>query len=78
VYLMMLHIPGIARSQMFFKSLEDSISEDNPVRFIDAFVKKEHKCFWAKRSNKLQKIRDATKRHKKSSPSKKLLFYPKF
>ncbi|WP_165787337.1 hypothetical protein [Chryseobacterium piscicola] len=42
VYLMMLHIPGIARSQMFFKSLEDSISEDNPVRFIDAFWEDDH------------------------------------
>ncbi len=39
---MMLHIPGIARSQMFFKSLEDSISEDNPVRFIDAFWEDDH------------------------------------
>jgi hypothetical protein len=37
---MMLHIPGIARSQMFFKSLQDSISGENPVCFIDAFVEK--------------------------------------
>ena len=35
---MMQHITGIARNQMVFTSLEDSISEDNPVRFIDAFV----------------------------------------
>jgi hypothetical protein len=34
----MQHITGIARSQMFFKSLEDSISEDHPFRFIDIFV----------------------------------------
>ncbi|MEG2079525.1 hypothetical protein [Chryseobacterium sp.] len=35
---MMQHITGIARNQMVFTSLEDSISGDNPVRFIDAFV----------------------------------------
>ena len=35
---MMQHITGIARNQMVFTSLEDSISKDNPVRFIDAFV----------------------------------------
>jgi len=34
----MQHITGIARSQMVFTSLEDSISEDNSVRFVDAFV----------------------------------------
>ena len=34
----MQHIIGIARNQMVFTSLEESISEDNPVRFIDAFV----------------------------------------
>ena len=37
---MMQHITGIALNQMVFMSLEDSISEDNPVRFIDAFVEK--------------------------------------
>ena len=35
---MMQHIIGIARNQMVFTSLEQSISEDNPVRFVDAFV----------------------------------------
>ena len=35
---MMQHITGIARNQMVFTSLEDSISEDNSVRFVDAFV----------------------------------------
>lgn len=38
VNLMMQHITGIARNQMVFMSLEDPISKDNPVRFIDAFV----------------------------------------
>jgi hypothetical protein len=37
---MMLHITGIARNQMVFTILEDSISEDNPVRFIGAFIEK--------------------------------------
>ena len=35
---MMQHITGIARNQMVFTSLEDPISKDNPIRFIDAFV----------------------------------------
>ena len=34
----MQHITGIARNQMVFSSLEDTILPDNPVRFIDAFV----------------------------------------
>ena len=34
----MQHITGISRQQMRFSSLEDSISPDNQVRFIDAFV----------------------------------------
>ncbi len=34
----MKHIQGISRQQMQFSSLEDTISQDNPVRFIDAFV----------------------------------------
>ena len=34
----MQHITGIARNQMVFSSLEDSISKDNSVRFIEAFV----------------------------------------
>ena len=37
---MMEHITSIARNQMVFTSLEQSISEDNPVRFINAFVEK--------------------------------------
>ena len=37
---MMQHITGIARNQKVFTSLEDSISGDIPVRFIDAFVEK--------------------------------------
>jgi len=58
---------------MVCTSLEQSISEGNPVRFINAFVEKKHRCFRGKWSLKLQNARDATKRHKKSGSSKKLL-----
>lgn len=34
----MQHITGISRNQMTIASLESSISADNPIRFIDAFV----------------------------------------
>jgi transposase len=34
----MQHITGIPRNQMFFSNLEETISPENPVRFIDAFV----------------------------------------
>lgn len=34
----MNHITGIPRLQMQMGSLEDSIDQENPVRFIDAFV----------------------------------------
>ncbi|MBE0393056.1 transposase [Flavobacterium sp. PL002] len=34
----MQHITGIARNQLYFSSLEETISADNPVRFVDAFV----------------------------------------
>ena len=34
----MQHITGISRHQMRISSLEDAISPDNQVRFIDAFV----------------------------------------
>jgi transposase len=34
----MQHITGISRHQMRFSSLKDTISPDNQVRFIDAFV----------------------------------------
>ncbi|TDD98929.1 IS1182 family transposase, partial [Flavobacterium sandaracinum] len=34
----MQHITGIPRNQLFFSSLEDSISLENPVRFVEAFV----------------------------------------
>lgn len=34
----MQHIQGISRNQLQMSSLEDTISADNPVRFIDAFV----------------------------------------
>ena len=34
----MQHITGIPRNQMSFSSLEDLISLNNPVRFVDAFV----------------------------------------
>jgi transposase len=34
----MKHITGISRHQMHISSLEDTISADNQVRFIDAFV----------------------------------------
>jgi transposase len=39
---MMQHIQGISRHQLQVVSLEDSISQDNPVRFIDAFVHSIH------------------------------------
>jgi hypothetical protein len=38
VYLVMQHTYRNPRNQMFFSSLEDTISLENPVRFIDAFV----------------------------------------
>src|SRR6187402_756849 len=38
VFLGMQHIIGISRHQMRVSSLEDAISPDNQVRFIDAFV----------------------------------------
>ena len=34
----MKHIQGISRNQLQISSLEDTISPNNPVRFIDAFV----------------------------------------
>ena len=34
----MNHVTGIPRLQMQMSSLEDSIGQDNPIRFIDAFV----------------------------------------
>nr|WP_235819427.1 transposase [Flavobacterium oreochromis] len=34
----MQHIQGISRNQLHLSSLEDKITSDNPVRFIDAFV----------------------------------------
>jgi hypothetical protein len=34
----MQHITGISRYQMHLSSLEDTITPDNQVRFIDAFV----------------------------------------
>ncbi len=34
----MQHINGISRQQLQVVSLEDIISPDNPIRFIDAFV----------------------------------------
>jgi len=34
----MQYIQGISRHQLYLASLEDTISQDNPVRFIDAFV----------------------------------------
>ena len=38
LYLKMQHIQGISRNQLQMSSLEDTISADNPVRFIDVFV----------------------------------------
>ncbi|OUD28756.1 transposase, partial [Flavobacterium sp. FPG59] len=35
----MQHIQGISRHQLQLSSLEDKITADNAVRFIDAFVK---------------------------------------
>lgn len=35
---MMQYIQGISRYQLHVASLDDTISQDNPVRFIDAFV----------------------------------------
>lgn len=34
----MQHIQGISRHQLQMNSLEDKITADNPVRFIEAFV----------------------------------------
>jgi hypothetical protein len=34
----MQHIQGISRQQLQIISLEDKITQDNPVRFIEAFV----------------------------------------
>ena len=34
----MQHIQGISRHQQQMSSLEDKITADNPVRFIEAFV----------------------------------------
>jgi hypothetical protein len=34
----MQHIQGISRNQLQVSSLEGSITNDNPVRFIGAFV----------------------------------------
>lgn len=38
MFLYMQSIIGIPRNQLRLTSLDDSISQDNPVRFIDAFV----------------------------------------
>jgi hypothetical protein len=38
VCLLMQHIEGISRQQLQVVRLEDPISQDHPVRFIDAFV----------------------------------------
>ena len=42
VYLVMQHILGISRQQLQVGSLKDTISQGNPVRFIDAFVHSIH------------------------------------
>jgi ribonucleotide reductase beta subunit family protein with ferritin-like domain len=42
VNLVMQHIQGISRNQLQVVSLEETISQDNPVRFIDAFVHSIH------------------------------------
>lgn len=34
----MQHIAGIPRNQIVFMSLEEPISNENPVRFVDPFV----------------------------------------
>ena len=34
----MQHISGISRQQIQISSLEDKITSENPVRFIEAFV----------------------------------------
>jgi len=38
VYFTMQYIQGISRNQLQMGSLEDKITADNSVRFIDAFV----------------------------------------
>jgi hypothetical protein len=38
----MQHLQGISRNQLQVASLEATISQDNPVRFIDAFVHSIH------------------------------------
>ncbi|WP_423740355.1 hypothetical protein V8245_14040 [Flavobacterium columnare] len=35
----MYHIQGISRHQLQTTNLEDKIALDNPIRFIDAFVR---------------------------------------
>jgi hypothetical protein len=42
VCVVMQHITGILRNQLFFSSLQDIILPENPVRFIDAFVEHYH------------------------------------
>jgi hypothetical protein len=39
LFLYMQYIQGISRNQLQMGSLEDKITSDNPVRFIEAFVK---------------------------------------
>jgi len=34
----MQHITGISRKQLKISSLEDKITSDNPIRFIEAFI----------------------------------------
>ena len=34
----MQHISGISRQQIQISSLEDKITSENPVRFIEAFI----------------------------------------
>jgi hypothetical protein len=36
---MMQHIQGTQRHQLQMSSLEDKIASENPVRFVEAFVK---------------------------------------
>jgi hypothetical protein len=38
VYLLMPHIKGSSRQQLQVVRLEETVSQDNEVRFIDAFV----------------------------------------
>ena len=72
--LMMQYLTGIGHNQMVFTSFAVSISEDNRVCFIDAFVKK-YQVLSEKREIVPKKARDAPKLQKKVVLLKHCLMY---